>query len=101
MSLIDELNQIVNDLPFNKHPSDRRKIAHFCEHDGITIRFTRARTTWLARTPGAVKPWWLFLEPLRKQQTDTFNNNSEHNRKHNNNDKAVTAIPATEVNENA
>ena len=66
MSLIDELNQVIHDLPFNKHQASRNDVAHFCEHDGIYIRFTRARTTWHALAPCALKPWWLFLEPLRK-----------------------------------
>ena len=66
MSLIDELNQVIHDLPFNKHQPSRNDVAHFCEHDGIYIRFTRARTTWHALAPCALKPWWLFLEPLRK-----------------------------------
>ena len=68
MSLIDELNQILSDLPFNKHQASRKDIAHFCEHDGICIRYTPARTTWRALTPCAFKPWWLFLEPVIKQQ---------------------------------
>ena len=67
MSLIDELNQILSDLPFNKHQPSRKDIAHFCEHDGICIRYTRARTTWRALTPRAFKPWWLFLEPVIKE----------------------------------
>lgn len=66
MSLIDELNQVLNDLPFNRYQMKRSEIAHFCEHDGICIRFTPARTTWLAQAPCAIKPWWLFLSPLRK-----------------------------------
>ena len=69
MSLIDELNQILSDLPFNKHQTSRKDVAHFCEHDGICIRYTRARTTWRALTPSAFKPWWLFLEPVVKEAT--------------------------------
>ena len=67
MSLIDELNQILSDLPFNKHQASRKDVAHFCEHDGICIRYTRARTTWRALTPSAFKPWWIFLEPVVKE----------------------------------
>ena len=67
MSLIDELNQVIYDLPFNRHQMKRSDIAHFCEHDGICISFTRARTTWHAMAPCAVKPWWLFLAPLRRK----------------------------------
>ena len=67
VSLIDELNQILSDLPFNKHQPSRKDVAHFCEHDGICIRYTRARTTWRALTPSAFKPWWLFLEPVIKE----------------------------------
>lgn len=63
---LDELNEILLDLPFNKHQPSQSEIAHFCEHDGICIHFTRARTTWHALAPCALKPWWLFLEPLRK-----------------------------------
>ena len=67
VSLIDELNQIISDLPFNKHQPSRKDVAHFCEHDGICIRYTPARTTWHALTPCAFKPWWLFLEPVIKE----------------------------------
>lgn len=63
MSLIAELRQALYDLPLASKPS-RKVIAHFCEHDGIRIEFTRARTTWHAITPSAVKPWWITLEPL-------------------------------------
>jgi len=62
---LDELNKVIYDLPFNKPHTDRNEVAHFCEHDGVFIRFTRARSTWLALAPCALKPWWLFLEPLR------------------------------------
>lgn len=67
MSLIAELRQALYDLPLAGKP-DRRVIAHFCEHDGIRIRFTRARTTWHAMAPSAVKPWWITLEPLIGRQ---------------------------------
>ncbi|MCK5395573.1 MAG: hypothetical protein KAJ32_06255 [Gammaproteobacteria bacterium] len=63
---LEELNKVINDLPFNKHQTNRKEIAHFCEHDGISIRFTRARETWHALAPCALKPWWLSLKPIRK-----------------------------------
>ncbi len=68
MSLIDELNKVIYDLPFNKHQTSRNEVAHFCEHDGVSIRFTRARTSWQALAPCALKPWWLFLNPLLKNK---------------------------------
>ena len=63
MSLIAELRQVLYDLPLASKPS-RKVVAHFCEHDGIRIEFTRARTTWYALTPSSAKPWWMILEPL-------------------------------------
>ncbi len=85
MSLKDELDQVINDLPFSrsflekltgkKHHPERESVAHFCEHYGIYIYFTRARTTWSARVPSAIKPWWLFLEPLKTRATG---NNSRY-----------------------
>ncbi len=63
---LEELNKVIRDLPFNKHQTNREEVAHFCEHDGICIRFTRAETTWHALAPSALKPWWLFLRPIRK-----------------------------------
>lgn len=63
---LEELNKVLNDLPFNKHQTNRDEIAHFCEHDGIHISFTRASSTWLAQTPCAFKPWWLSLQPIRQ-----------------------------------
>lgn len=62
----DELNQIIYDLLFNKPQLSRNEIAYFCEHDGIRINFTRARATWHALAPCALKPWWLFLQPLKR-----------------------------------
>jgi hypothetical protein len=62
---LDELKHVIYDLPFNNHQTNRNEVAHFCEHDGIFIRFTRARTTWHALAPCALKPWWLFLKPWR------------------------------------
>ena len=79
MSLIDELNQVIYDLPFNKHQMNRNDIAHFCEHDGICISFTRARASWHALAPCAVKPWWLFLAPLRRGLRETLNENKRNN----------------------
>ncbi len=73
MNLFDELNKVINDLPFHKHQKKQADIACFCEHDGICIKFTRAgfsqaANTWHALAPCALKPWWLFLNPLRKNQ---------------------------------
>jgi len=69
MSLIAELRQALYDLPLASKPS-RKVVAHFCEHDGIHIEFTRARTTWHAMAPSAVKPWWLILEPMKNPRRD-------------------------------
>lgn len=109
MSLIDELNQVIYDLPFNKHQMNRNDIAHFCEHDGICISFTRARTTWHALAPCAVKPWWLFLAPLRRKPRENLNGNKRDNLKlqdkkqEKNNDTSTTNIKNRdiEVTENA
>jgi hypothetical protein len=65
MSLRAELKQIFYDLAVISEPR-RDEIAHFCQHEGIRIRFTRARTTWHSLGPSAVKTWWLILEPLRR-----------------------------------
>jgi hypothetical protein len=74
MSFIDELKQAVYDLPL-VHKPERDEIAHFCEHSSIYISFTRARTTWQALAPSAMKPWWLVLEPLKhRTPTDDINN---------------------------
>lgn len=78
MSFIDELNQVIYDLPFKKHQVRRENIAHFCEHDGICISFTRARTTWHALAPCALKPWWLFLNPLRREEHRNLKGNSSN-----------------------
>ena len=105
MSLIDELNQVIYDLPFNQHQIKRSNIAHFCEHDGICINFTRARTTWLALAPCAIRPWWLFLAPLRKDLRKKMPNKlmPEQNDQTQNNDTSTTKIrnEDTEVTENA
>ncbi|MCK4675362.1 MAG: hypothetical protein KAT61_05565 [Gammaproteobacteria bacterium] len=67
---LDELNNVLNDLPFNRHQAEQSDIACFCEHDGICIYFTNAGSTrkstaWRALAPCALKPWWLFLKPSR------------------------------------
>ena len=77
MNLFNELNHVIHDLTLNKHQTNRENIAHFCEHDGICISFTRARSTWHALAPCALKPWWLFLEPLRKKQKQQDNNTNK------------------------
>lgn len=59
---LDELNKVIDDLPFSRHQIKQNNIAQFCEHDGIFIQFTQARTTWHALAPCALKPWWLFLK---------------------------------------
>ena len=63
MSLIAELRQAFYDLPLASKPG-RNVVAHFCEHEGIRLMFTRARTTWHAVVPATIKPWWLVLDPL-------------------------------------
>ncbi len=60
---LDRLNRMISNITFNYHQTDRNDVAHFCEHDGIYIRFTQARATWHALAPCALKPWWLFLTP--------------------------------------
>jgi hypothetical protein len=106
VSLIDELNQILCDLPFNKHQASRKDIAHFCEHDGICIRYTRARTTWRALTPCAFKPWWLFLEPVIKEpllETPRQIQQTEHllQEQNNNTHKIIKKDADLEVTDNA
>ncbi len=81
MSLIAELRQALYDLPVTGKPS-RKVIAHFCEHDGIRIQFTRARTTWHAMAPSSVKPWWMVLEPMidrhRREPQDAQQRDDSH-----------------------
>ncbi|MGB5396650.1 MAG: hypothetical protein WBN96_05830 [Gammaproteobacteria bacterium] len=77
MSLLAELKQALYDLPLTQEPG-RDKIAHFCEHNGIRRSFTRARTTWQALAPSAIKPWWMILEPLIKKTRKTDNKNSSN-----------------------
>ena len=63
----------------NTFSAKRKEFVHFCEHDGIYIHFTKARSTWHALAPCALKPWWLFLKPLKKplnkNMHKTFNAN--------------------------
>jgi hypothetical protein len=96
MSLIAELRQALYDLPLASKPS-RKVVAHFCEHDGIRIEFTRARTTWHAMSPSAVKPWWMILEPLidRHRSTDEHTNNNPSD-KTDTNDKKKKAVEVLE-----
>ena len=107
MSLIDELNQILSDLPFNKHQASRKDIAHFCEHNGIFIRYTPARTTWHALAPCALKPWWLFLEPVIKksllEKPQHIPEKTEHllQQQNNKTHKTTTKDADLEVTENA
>ena len=66
-----KLNQKKNNWPFkrpvtNAHQTTRDEIAHFCEHEGIFIRFTQAGAAWHAHLPSALKPWWLYLSPQKK-----------------------------------
>jgi len=109
---LDELNQVLRDLPFNRHRPVRSEIVHFCEHDGICINFTVARTTWHALAPCALKPWWLFLEPRRKninkdmqnetrQQQEKHTDTIEDTIKETKKQKITTKNADSEVTENA
>ena len=79
MSLRAELKQIFYDLAIFDEPR-RDEIAHFCQHHGIRVRFTRARTTWHSLGPSAVKPWWMILEPIRRlsETKDSLINNKNN-----------------------
>jgi len=81
MSFIAELKQALYDLPLARKPG-RDEVAHFCEHHGIRRRFIRARTTWKAITPSAVKPWWMILDPMKykTQNKSNVTNKSVHNK---------------------
>lgn len=81
MSITAELMQVLYDLPLTRKPG-RDEVAHFCEHDGIKLRFTRARTTWQALTPLAVRPWWIILNPIKHKMhsTDTQDKYSHNNK---------------------
>jgi hypothetical protein len=99
---LDELNQTLRDLAFNKHQTSRNDIAHFCEHDGICINFTPVRTTWHALAPCAIKPWWLFLQPLRnKIQIVMHNQTTQETNKETTAQKITTKNADSEVTENA
>jgi hypothetical protein len=101
---LDELSQALRDLPFNKHQPSRKDIAHFCEHDGICVRFTPARTTWQALAPCALKPWWLFLKPLHKntqKNMQTKLTQQQEKQKEENTNKITTKNADLEVTENA
>ena len=114
MSLLDklkreQLNQRLYGFLFHKDQAKNSEFAHFCEHDGISISFTRAQTTWHAMAPCALKPWWLFLNPLKKNrqhiaQTD-IKNSKQDNTQIKKIKTAATAETATaeiiEVTENA
>ncbi len=88
MSLIAELKQVLYDLPLANKPS-RTEVAHFCEHDGIHIEFTRARTTWHAMAPSAVKPWWMIIEPIMNKETNPGSDDSDPNKTNNKKQSAV------------
>jgi len=64
----EELNQLLDGFFSHWHQTKDSEFAHFCEHDGISIRFTRARATWHAMAPCALKPWWLFLKAKKQSQ---------------------------------
>ena len=83
MSLIKELKQVIYELPFGANlkasSAYRKKIAHFCEHNGICIEFTQARKTWHALAPSAVRPWWLTLSTIRTIKKPKNNTNNKKN----------------------
>lgn len=71
---LEEISKVISDLSFNKQQTNRNEVAHFCEHDGIFIRFTHARETWHALAPCALKPWRLSLKPVRKNTEEILQN---------------------------
>ena len=73
MSFMAELRQALYDLPLAQQPG-RDEVAHFCSHCGIRRVFTRARTTWQALAPSAFKPWWMILDPLKRNKNDKNEN---------------------------
>ena len=85
-----ELNQKLCDFLFKQHQEKGKSIARFCEHDGISIWFTPAHTSWHANAPCALKPWWLFLKPVK---TDTIMNNDALNK----NINAITKTTRTKT----
>jgi hypothetical protein len=99
---LEDMNRVLRDLAFNKHQASRNDIAHFCEHDGICINFTPVRSTWHALAPCALKPWWLFLQPLRnKSQADAHNQTTAERNKETTVQKITTINADTEVTDNA
>ncbi len=95
----DELYQVIHDLLFEKNQASRDEIAHFCEHDGICINFTRASSTWRALAPCALKPWWLFLNTLKKEIRKNMHN--KHNEKNKITTNAAQDAEKIEVIDNA
>jgi hypothetical protein len=83
VSLIKELKQVIYELPFRADlkasSAYRKKVAHFCEHNGICIEFTQARKTWHALAPLAVRPWWLTLSTIRAVKKSKHNTNNKKN----------------------
>lgn len=82
MSLLAELKQVIYDFPLRADLKARRKkIPHFCEHNGICTEFTQARGTWHALAPLAIRPWWLKLKTTRtvKETSNNTNNNKNEN----------------------
>jgi len=83
VSFIKELKQAIYELPFGSDlkasSAYRKKVAHFCEHNGICIEFTQARKTWHALAPLAVKPWWLTLSTIRAVKKLKHNTNNKKN----------------------
>jgi hypothetical protein len=89
MSLKAELKQIFYDLSLASEPK-RDEFAHFCNHQGIRISFSRARTTWHSIAPSAIKPWWMILEPLisvsdNEHKVSEATDKTETQNTHNNN----------------
>ena len=74
VGLINKLKQVIYGLPLKTGKSRRDKIAHFCEHHGIRIKFTPAKTTWHAIAPSAMRPWWLKLNTLKTANSAETNN---------------------------
>lgn len=80
MSLIKELKQVIYDIPLRADlkasRTYRKKVAHFCEHSGVCIEFSQARSTWHALAPLAIKPWWIKLNTVRsvKNMRNDLNN---------------------------
>ena len=62
-----KLATAVEQTQHGRHPAGPGEPIHFCEHDGIRIRFTRAVATWHAHAPCAFKPWWFSLPISHKR----------------------------------